>query len=77
MPDITLCSPERIKTICRSCYRRNAKPSEWQSYSRFTPSKDGKKCDHYIKGVITARGIRMEGLYDKGRAVVEQNGNTA
>lgn len=34
-PDITLCSPTRLKKKCQTCYRRTAKPDERQSYSNF------------------------------------------
>ena len=47
-PDISMCSPERLKKICLSCHRHNAEPDKWQSYTRFTPSEDGKSCDHYM-----------------------------
>jgi hypothetical protein len=48
MPDITMCSPERIEKICRKCHRLNATPDKWQSYTRFTPFKDGKSCEYYM-----------------------------
>ena len=49
MPDITMCSPERILKICAKCYRRNAMPTyRWQSYSRFTPKND-QECENFMK----------------------------
>lgn len=34
-PDITMCSPTKYLKKCNKCYRRNAKPDKWQSYSNF------------------------------------------
>lgn len=45
MPDITMCSSE----ICpkrKSCYRHEAKPSEWQSYADFY-FYEGDDCEGY------------------------------
>ena len=43
MPDITMCSPTKYLPKCKTCYRRTAKPSEWQSYSNFYPNCNNPK----------------------------------
>lgn len=48
MPDITMCT----QTLCpnaSTCYRVQAKPSDYQSYSQFeyTVSPNGVECEHY------------------------------
>jgi hypothetical protein len=48
MPDITMCSPEKILKVCEDCYRRTAKPSMWQSYSRYTPVSE-TECDNKME----------------------------
>lgn len=43
MPDITMCSPTEYLPKCDKCYRRRARPSQWQSYCNFYDDcKDGK-----------------------------------
>lgn len=49
MPDITLCSPTKLMEICEVCYRRKAKPSQWQSYSNFYDACKKDKERYYIK----------------------------
>ena len=46
-PDITMCSPETLLEICKDCYRITAKPSSWQSYSRYAPINN-TKCEYKI-----------------------------
>jgi endogenous inhibitor of DNA gyrase (YacG/DUF329 family) len=43
MSDITMCSPTKYLPKCKTCYRRNAKPEQWQSYSNFYPDCSNKK----------------------------------
>lgn len=48
MPDISMCSPSKIETICKTCHRLNADPDKWQSYVRFTPNESGLSCKNYL-----------------------------
>ena len=58
MPDISMCSPERILEVCKDCYRRTAEPSMWQSYSRFKPDND-RECEYKISdNKLKGRGIK-------------------
>lgn len=51
MPDITMCSPDKIRKLCEKCYRFTAKPSTWQSYSRFSSdyNQENDTCKHFIQ----------------------------
>ena len=33
--------------LAKECYRHEAKPSDWQSYSHFHPNEAGK-CNHFL-----------------------------
>jgi hypothetical protein len=55
MPDISMCSNDECP-LSKTCYRFNAKPSEYrQSYTRFTPKidevLDEVECDYYINPI--------------------------
>jgi hypothetical protein len=47
MADITMCSPKSILPVCKDCYRRTAKASEWQSYCSFEAKSDNE-CNEKI-----------------------------
>jgi len=51
MPDICLCSPTKYLKRCESCYRRNAYPSERQSYSNFYDCCVKKDYKYYIEDI--------------------------
>ena len=51
MPDITLCSPTKYLDKCGTCYRRNAYPSERQSYSNFYNYCVKKNYKYYIEDI--------------------------
>jgi len=46
MPDISMCLNHECH-LAKECYRHEAKPSEWQSYSHFHPDESGK-CKHFL-----------------------------
>lgn len=48
-PDITMCSPTKHLKKCETCYRRNAKPDQYQSYSNFYPFCVKGSEDYYIE----------------------------
>lgn len=49
MADITMCNNQQCE-MRGTCYRVSATPSDWQSWSIFTP-KDGD-CDYYVEDVF-------------------------
>ena len=48
MPDITMCASATCKDA-KDCYRKNAKPSELQSYADFSQGKKIMTCEHFIQ----------------------------
>jgi len=46
MPDISMCLNDECH-LAKECYRHEAKPSEWQSYSCFHPDESGE-CKHFL-----------------------------
>lgn len=46
MPDISMCMNDECH-LAKECYRHEAKPGEWQSYSYFRPNEAGD-CDHFL-----------------------------
>jgi len=46
MSDISMCANQECK-MRDTCYRANARISEWQSWCDFKPESD-TKCDHFI-----------------------------
>ena len=46
MPDITLCKDHECK-LNNTCFRYNAKPSEYQYYFVESPKGEDGKCDYY------------------------------
>jgi len=51
MLDITMCSATKYLPKCKTCYRRTAEPSEWQSFSNFYSDCSNPKTEYkfYIK----------------------------
>lgn len=47
MPDIAMCEGNGCDKK-EKCYRFKATPSQWQSYSDFTPEEKGG-CEYFIK----------------------------
>lgn len=45
MADITMCDGVEGSELCKTCYRKNAKASDWQTMFD-APMKDGE-CEHY------------------------------
>lgn len=46
MPDITMCAGGGCE-LCKTCYRRLAKASEWQSWFTQPPAEDDCTCEYY------------------------------
>ena len=46
MPDITMCKDHDCK-LNNTCFRYNAKPSDYQSYFVESPKDEDSKCDYY------------------------------
>lgn len=47
MPDITMCNNNKCP-MRENCYRFKAEPSDYQSYFRQSPDKDGE-CEYFWK----------------------------
>ena len=64
MPNISMCMNDECH-LAKECYRHEAKPSEWQSYSYFHPD-DAGECYHFMpiwetpKTVAKASKVRRE-----------------
>ena len=46
MPDISMCLNHECH-LAKECYRHEAKPNDWQSYSYFRPDEVGE-CNHFL-----------------------------
>jgi len=55
MPDITMCMNDECH-LAKECYRHEATPSDWQSYSHFRPNEAGD-CDHFLPIYKTAKTV--------------------
>ena len=65
MPDITLCSPTRLKKKCQTCYRRTAKPGYRQSYSNFYDECKKWYVPNYLQsesGTLKSQGKTTEDI---------------
>lgn len=59
MPDITMCTNIECKSH-KVCYRFMAKPSHWQSYSKFEPV-NMKMCNYfYPMGTVEKMKVSNE-----------------
>ena len=48
MSDITMCVPTKHLKKCKKCYRRSAKPSEYQSYADLYENCKDEKYEYFI-----------------------------
>ena len=51
MPDITMCKDNDFK-LKETCYRYNAKPSNYQSYFVGSPKDEDGECRYYWEHII-------------------------
>ena len=53
MPDITMCKGENCP-LKQTCYRYNAKPSDYQSYF-MEPPVDNGKCEYFWRDKVKSK----------------------
>ncbi len=48
MPDISMCGNKNCPSY-KKCYRAQANPGHWQSYSYFKPEDGEQKCKSFLQ----------------------------